>query len=98
MGLFRKEPYETMTDQEFVDEMIRVFDIRLSLEHAISILRDQEKGIAASDWQPKFEQQSVAKSASDVVASDGVASDAVDKSISSDSISKKLSTLSSASE
>lgn len=57
MGLFKKEPYETMTDQEFVDEMIRVFDIRLSLEHAISILRDQDKGIAASDWQPKFEQQ-----------------------------------------
>ena len=45
MGLFRKEPYETMTDQEFVDEMIRVFDIRLSLEHAISILRDQENNI-----------------------------------------------------
>lgn len=57
MGLFRKEPYETMTDQEFIDEMIRIFDIRLMLEHAISILRDQEKGIAASDWQPKFEQQ-----------------------------------------
>lgn len=45
MGLFRKEPYETMTDQEFVDEMIRVFDIRLSPEHAISILRDQEKAL-----------------------------------------------------
>ena len=45
MGLFRKEPYETMTDQEFVDEMIRIFDIRLMLEHAISILRDQEKGL-----------------------------------------------------
>ena len=57
MGLFKKEPYETMTDQEFVDEMIRIFDIRLMLEHAISILRDQEKGIAASDWKPKFEQQ-----------------------------------------
>lgn len=57
MGLFRKEPYETMTDQEFIDEMIRIFDIRLSLEHAIAILREQEKGIAASDWQPKFEQQ-----------------------------------------
>ena len=57
MGLFRKEPYETMTDQEFVDEIIRVFDIRLSPEHAISILRNQEKGITASDCQPKFEQQ-----------------------------------------
>lgn len=57
MGLFKKEPYEMMTDREFIDEMIRIFDIRLMLEHAISILRDQEKGIAASDWQPKFEQQ-----------------------------------------
>ena len=57
MGLFYKEPYETMTEQEFVDEMFRIFDIRLMLEHAISILRDQENGIAASDWQPKFEQQ-----------------------------------------
>ena len=55
MGLFKKEPYETMTDQEFVDEMIRVFDIRLSLEHHLAV-RGYSSFLSAQDpshthWQ-----------------------------------------------
>lgn len=41
MGLFKKEPYEMMTDREFIDEMIRIFDIRLMLEHAIQEQADE---------------------------------------------------------
>ena len=59
MGLFSPLPngFRKMDEEEFVQESLEMFDIRTKMEHILNVLSFQKKGVAASDYQPKFNDQ-----------------------------------------
>ena len=55
--LFSQPAYETMDEQEFLEEALRIFEVRISLEQVRRSLRSQASGVAASDWEPALNRQ-----------------------------------------